>query len=235
MRRCSERDGDLFRLQFDGRESVLALLDRHGSVPLPPYIAHAPEAADERRYQTVYARAPGAVAAPTAGLHFDEPLLERLRAQGVETAFLTLHVGAGTFQPVRVTDLAEHRMHREWYEIPAETAAAVGRARAPRPERDRGGDDRAARARGERAGVGRPAARSPRAAARPISSSPRASGSASSTGWSPTSTCPGRPCSCWSRPSPARTRCARRTGMRSHRATASSATATRCSWIESAG
>jgi S-adenosylmethionine:tRNA ribosyltransferase-isomerase len=99
-------------------------------VPLPPYIAHAPEALDERRYQTVYARAPGAVAAPTAGLHFDEPLLERLRAQGVETAFLTLHVGAGTFQPVRVTELAEHRMHGEWYEIPVETAAAIGRARA---------------------------------------------------------------------------------------------------------
>jgi len=124
------RYDDLFRLHFDGRESVLALLDRHGSVPLPPYIAHPPEAADERRYQTVYARAPGAVAAPTAGLHFDEPLLERLRAQGVETAFLTLHVGAGTFQPVRVADLAEHRMHGEWYEIPAETAAAIGRARA---------------------------------------------------------------------------------------------------------
>jgi S-adenosylmethionine:tRNA ribosyltransferase-isomerase len=124
------RDGDLFRLQFEGRESVLTLLDRHGSVPLPPYIAHEPDAVDERRYQTVYARSPGAVAAPTAGLHFDEPLLERLRAQGVETAFLTLHVGAGTFQPVRVTDLAEHRMHGEWYEIPAGTAAAVGRARA---------------------------------------------------------------------------------------------------------
>jgi S-adenosylmethionine:tRNA ribosyltransferase-isomerase len=124
------REDDLFRLKFDGRESVLTLLDRHGSVPLPPYIAHPPEAADERRYQTVYARAPGAVAAPTAGLHFDEPLLERLRAQGVETAFLTLHVGAGTFQPVRVTDLATHRMHVEWYEIPAEAAAAVDRARA---------------------------------------------------------------------------------------------------------
>ena len=125
-----ERDGDLFRLKFDGHESVLTLLDRHGGVPLPPYIAHAPEALDERRYQTVYARAPGAVAAPTAGLHFDEPLLERLRAQSVETAFLTLHVGAGTFQPVRVTELAEHRMHGEWYEIPVETAAAIGRARA---------------------------------------------------------------------------------------------------------
>jgi S-adenosylmethionine:tRNA ribosyltransferase-isomerase len=124
------RDDDLFRLRFEGAEPVFALLDRHGEVPLPPYIAHAPQATDERRYQTVYARAPGAVAAPTAGLHFEEPLLEQLRVQGVETAFLTLHVGAGTFQPVRVTDLADHRMHNERYEIPAETAAAVGRARA---------------------------------------------------------------------------------------------------------
>jgi S-adenosylmethionine:tRNA ribosyltransferase-isomerase len=97
------RDHDLFRLRFEGAEPVFVLLDRHGEVPLPPYIAHAPDAADERRYQTVYAREPGAVAAPTAGLHFEETLLEQLRAQGVETAFLTLHVGAGTFQPVRVT------------------------------------------------------------------------------------------------------------------------------------
>jgi S-adenosylmethionine:tRNA ribosyltransferase-isomerase len=124
------RGDDLFRLRFDGTDSVFDLLERHGSVPLPPYIAHAAEAADERRYQTVYARAPGAVAAPTAGLHFDEPLLARLRAQGVETAFLTLHVGAGTFQPVRVTDLADHRMHGEWYEIPAATAEAVSRVHA---------------------------------------------------------------------------------------------------------
>ena len=124
------RSDDLFRLRFDGAESVFDLLERHGSVPLPPYISHAAEAADERRYQTVYARAPGAVAAPTAGLHFDEPLLERLRAQGVETAFLTLHVGAGTIQPVRVTDIADHRMHGERYEIPAATAEAVSQARA---------------------------------------------------------------------------------------------------------
>lgn len=124
-----ERDEDLFRLRFDCATPVLALLDRHGEVPLPPYITHAPVAEDERRYQTVYARAPGAVAAPTAGLHFDEPLIARLRAQGVETAFLTLHVGAGTFQPVRVHDLAAHRMHSEWYEIPPETADAVRRAR----------------------------------------------------------------------------------------------------------
>ncbi len=123
------REGDLYRLRFAGPDSVLALLERHGEVPLPPYITHAPAAADERRYQTVYARAPGAVAAPTAGLHFDEPLLERLRGSGVETAFLTLHVGAGTFQPVRVHDLADHRMHSEWYEIPSATADAVRRAR----------------------------------------------------------------------------------------------------------
>ncbi len=121
------RADDLFLLRFDASDSVLAVLDRHGEVPLPPYITHTPDAADRQRYQTVYARTPGAVAAPTAGLHFDQPLLERLRAQGVETAFLTLHVGAGTFQPVRVTSLADHRMHREWYEIPPATADAVRR------------------------------------------------------------------------------------------------------------
>jgi S-adenosylmethionine:tRNA ribosyltransferase-isomerase len=122
------RDDNLFRLRFESPTPVLALLDRHGDLPLPPYITHTPVAEDERRYQTVYARAPGAVAAPTAGLHFDEPLIERLRAQGVETAFLTLHVGAGTFQPVRVGALADHRMHSEWYEIPPATADAVRRA-----------------------------------------------------------------------------------------------------------
>jgi len=121
------REGDLFRLRFDG--DVPALLERHGEVPLPPYITHPPTPADEARYQTVYARAPGAVAAPTAGLHFDRPLLDRLRARGIETAFLTLHVGAGTFQPVRTHAIAAHRMHAERYEIPAATAAAVRRAR----------------------------------------------------------------------------------------------------------
>jgi S-adenosylmethionine:tRNA ribosyltransferase-isomerase len=123
------READLFRLRFEGEASVLELLQRHGSVPLPPYITHPPEAEDERRYQTVYARAPGAVAAPTAGLHFDESLLEALRELGVEPAFLTLHVGAGTFQPVRSRNIDEHRMHREWYEIPAATVDAVRRAR----------------------------------------------------------------------------------------------------------
>jgi S-adenosylmethionine:tRNA ribosyltransferase-isomerase len=124
-----ERRDDLYRLRFAGEDSVFATLDRHGSVPLPPYIGHAPVDEDATRYQTVYARSPGAVAAPTAGLHFDEPLLDRLRERGVELAFLTLHVGAGTFQPVRVTDLAQHRMHSEWFEIPPAAAGAVAAAR----------------------------------------------------------------------------------------------------------
>jgi S-adenosylmethionine:tRNA ribosyltransferase-isomerase len=106
------------------------LLERHGKLPLPPYIQRPAEASDEARYQTVYAQARGSVAAPTAGLHFDQPLLDALRAKGVELAWLTLHVGAGTFQPVRVDDLARHRMHRERYVIPVDTAAALVAARA---------------------------------------------------------------------------------------------------------
>jgi len=124
------RVGEFYHLRFPEGASVLELLERHGSVPLPPYIAHSPQAEDERRYQTVYARAPGAVAAPTAGLHFDDALLDALRARGVELAYITLHVGAGTFQPVRAKNLAEHRMHAEHYEIPAATVAAVAGARA---------------------------------------------------------------------------------------------------------
>ncbi|MBI2316406.1 MAG: tRNA preQ1(34) S-adenosylmethionine ribosyltransferase-isomerase QueA [Betaproteobacteria bacterium] len=123
------RHDDLYRLRFFGDAPLAALLERHGAVPLPPYIARPPAAEDERRYQTVYARSPGAAAAPTAGLHFDEPLLAALSAAGVESAFLTLHVGAGTFQPVRSQDLSQHRMHAERYEIPAQTAAAVAAAR----------------------------------------------------------------------------------------------------------
>ncbi|WP_333839412.1 tRNA preQ1(34) S-adenosylmethionine ribosyltransferase-isomerase QueA [Pelomicrobium sp.] len=124
------REGTFFRLRFHDEADLFTLLERHGEVPLPPYIEHAPGAEDERRYQTVYARTPGAVAAPTAGLHFDEAMLERLRQAGAETAFLTLHVGAGTFQPVREEDLSRHVMHHEWYRIPEETVAAVERARA---------------------------------------------------------------------------------------------------------
>jgi S-adenosylmethionine:tRNA ribosyltransferase-isomerase len=124
------RQEDLFLLRFHGEAGVLPLLARFGTVPLPPYIEHVPDAEDEVRYQTVYARAPGAVAAPTAGLHFDAEMLNRLRAGGVRTAFLTLHVGAGTFQPVRSASIAEHRMHAEWYEIPQTTIDAIEAARA---------------------------------------------------------------------------------------------------------
>ena len=122
------RAGEFWQLRFD--DPVLAALDHEGELPLPPYITHAPDAEDERRYQTVYAREPGSVAAPTAGLHFDEPLLERLRERGVGLAFVTLHVGAGTFQPVRVEDLSRHRMHAERYCVPPQTAAAIDAARA---------------------------------------------------------------------------------------------------------
>lgn len=122
-----ERAGEFWRLRFD--EPVLQVLDREGRLPLPPYIEHTPGTDDEQRYQTVYARTPGSVAAPTAGLHFDDALLERLRTQGVNTAFVTLHVGAGTFQPVRVEDLSLHRMHAERYSVPSDTAAAIAQAR----------------------------------------------------------------------------------------------------------
>lgn len=125
-----ERRGDLYLLRFGGSAGVFELLEQHGHLPLPPYITHAESKEDEARYQTVYAHRPGAVAAPTAGLHFDEAMLARLRGMGVELAWLTLHVGAGTFQPVRVANLAEHKMHSERYDIPQSTVAAVARARA---------------------------------------------------------------------------------------------------------
>ncbi len=126
------RVGEFYHLRFPESGTVLELLERHGSVPLPPYITRPPRSEDERRYQTVYARSAGAVAAPTAGLHFDEPLLAALAKRGVEFAWVTLHVGAGTFQPVRVKNLAKHRMHGERYEIPPATTAAIGRTRARR-------------------------------------------------------------------------------------------------------
>ncbi len=125
-----ERRGDLYLLRFGGSAGVLELLERHGRLPLPPYITHAASEEDAARYQTVYAHRPGAVAAPTAGLHFDAPMLARLRDMGVQLAWLTLHVGAGTFQPVRVSKLAEHRMHSERYDIPPATVQAITRARA---------------------------------------------------------------------------------------------------------
>lgn len=122
-----ERQGEFFTLYFPS--DVFALLEQYGNLPLPPYIAHQADEFDEQRYQTVYNRVPGAVAAPTAGLHFDQNLLEKCQQMGVNLAYVTLHVGAGTFQPVRTENLSEHQMHSEWYEIPAATVAAVSAAR----------------------------------------------------------------------------------------------------------
>jgi S-adenosylmethionine:tRNA ribosyltransferase-isomerase len=121
-------DASLFRLRLPA--DPLALLERHGHVPLPPYIARADDAADAARYQTVFAERPGAVAAPTAALHFDAALLAALAARGIERTTVTLHVGAGTFQPVRSSNLAEHVMHRERFEVDAAAVAAIARARA---------------------------------------------------------------------------------------------------------
>jgi S-adenosylmethionine:tRNA ribosyltransferase-isomerase len=123
-----ERAGEFYELQFPS--DVFELIEAHGRLPLPPYIDHAADAFDEQRYQTVYAKTPGAVAAPTAGLHFDQALLDRLRARGVQFAYVTLHVGAGTFQPVRTDDLAQHTMHSEWYTIAQSTVDAVRAAQA---------------------------------------------------------------------------------------------------------
>jgi len=125
--RWPDADGALFRLRFS--DDPYALMERHGHVPLPPYIEHDDTAEDERRYQTVFARNPGAVAAPTAALHFDDGVLAALDARGVQRASVTLHVGAGTFQPVKGEDIAAHHMHSEWYRIPAETLAALERTR----------------------------------------------------------------------------------------------------------
>ncbi|HUW51561.1 MAG TPA: tRNA preQ1(34) S-adenosylmethionine ribosyltransferase-isomerase QueA [Sulfuricella sp.] len=125
-----ERQGELYCLRFAGEDSVLDLLEQYGSLPLPPYITHAPDEFDETRYQTVYAREPGAVAAPTAGLHFDPAMLAQIEKRGVKTAYVTLHVGAGTFQPVRVEEIAEHKMHSEWYTVSQQTVDAVRQARA---------------------------------------------------------------------------------------------------------
>ncbi|MDE2611958.1 MAG: tRNA preQ1(34) S-adenosylmethionine ribosyltransferase-isomerase QueA [Burkholderiales bacterium] len=121
-------DGALFRLRWP--DDPFALMARHGHVPLPPYVEHGDSADDERRYQTVFAARPGAVAAPTAALHFDAGVLAALDARGVRRAAITLHVGAGTFQPVRVEDLTAHRMHSEWFEVGADSAAAIAATRA---------------------------------------------------------------------------------------------------------
>lgn len=123
-----ERVGEFFTLYFPS--DIFTLLETFGRLPLPPYIEHDADDFDEQRYQTVYNRVPGAVAAPTAGLHFDEALLQRCQDKGIKLAYVTLHVGAGTFQPVRTENLADHQMHSEWYTVPDETVAAVQATKA---------------------------------------------------------------------------------------------------------
>ena len=126
--RWPEPQGPLFHLRLSG--DAYALMAAHGHVPLPPYVTHADTAEDESRYQTVFAQKPGAVAAPTAALHFDDALLAAIATRGVQHACVTLHVGAGTFQPVKTESLADHVMHRERYHVPPETVQAIADCRA---------------------------------------------------------------------------------------------------------
>jgi len=123
------RKGEFFHLRFEDAEEVAAVLERHGHLPLPPYIIHSADSEDDARYQTVFAREPGAVAAPTAGLHFDETMLQVLQDKGVKIAYVTLHVGAGTFKPVRTENIEEHVMHSEQYFIPRDTVDAIAQTK----------------------------------------------------------------------------------------------------------
>ena len=123
------RHGALFELKFDTDQSVLDILEKIGHMPLPPYIDRPDEDSDKERYQTVYNEKPGAVAAPTAGLHFDEALLEKIKAKGVELAFVTLHVGAGTFQPVKVDEISDHIMHAEYVEVSDDVVAQINKTK----------------------------------------------------------------------------------------------------------
>lgn len=124
------REHDFYTLQFEHKSAVIELLERYGNLPLPPYISRPVEKSDELRYQTIFAARPGAVAAPTAGLHFDEHMLELLRKMGVVVAHVTLHVGSGTFQPVRVENIVDHKMHSEIFNVPAETVERIQQAKA---------------------------------------------------------------------------------------------------------
>ena len=121
------RQGDLFHLELihSAQQTVFSLLEQFGHIPLPPYVERADEQADLQRYQTVYAKEKGAVAAPTAGLHFDDALLEPIKKKGINSAWVTLHVGAGTFQPVRVDNILDHKMHSETVDVPMETVAKI--------------------------------------------------------------------------------------------------------------
>jgi S-adenosylmethionine:tRNA ribosyltransferase-isomerase len=124
------RQDDLFLLKILSDRPILDLLNEYGALPLPPYITHAADETDDERYQTVYAKIPGAVAAPTAGLHFDEAMLKRLQDKGARIAYVTLHVGAGTFQPVRVDNIHAHKMHSELYSVPQETVDLIEATKA---------------------------------------------------------------------------------------------------------
>lgn len=123
------REGEFYLLRFDSHSDVLTALDCYGHIPLPPYIRRQDDSHDKSRYQTVYAREQGAVAAPTAGLHFDEAMLTQLQQQGIEMAFVTLHVGAGTFQPVRTDDIQQHQMHKEWMRLSPDTVNRIEQAK----------------------------------------------------------------------------------------------------------
>jgi S-adenosylmethionine:tRNA ribosyltransferase-isomerase len=224
------REGELFDLRFP--QAVLNLLDAHGATPLPPYITHAADAVDDSCYQTVHAREPGAVAAPTAGLHFDQAMLERLQARGVERAFVTLHVGAGTFRPVRVQNLADHIMHAEFYTVPQATVDAIAHVRA-----QASGSSRSARPASERwnrlhtmprhkpAHPMRPYARR---RAILVCSLRRAIATGSSTRWSPIFTYRNPSCLCWFPPSRALIPYVRPTFTPWRNAIVFSATATLC-------
>jgi len=124
------RENDFYRLRFDHKDTVIELLDRYGNLPLPPYISREVTQEDEIRYQTIYAKENGAVAAPTAGLHFDEAMLLKLREMGIIIAYVTLHVGAGTFQPVKVENINDHKMHREIYHVPEKTVEDIRLAKS---------------------------------------------------------------------------------------------------------
>jgi S-adenosylmethionine:tRNA ribosyltransferase-isomerase len=123
------RQDEFFRIRIEGAENVISVLEKIGKMPLPPYIERDEEGHDRERYQTVYASERGAVAAPTAGLHFDAVLLDALSKKGIDIAFVTLHVGAGTFQPVRVSDIRDHRMHKEWIQVPQQVVDQVNRTK----------------------------------------------------------------------------------------------------------
>ncbi|HSS45942.1 MAG TPA: tRNA preQ1(34) S-adenosylmethionine ribosyltransferase-isomerase QueA, partial [Burkholderiales bacterium] len=123
------REDEFYQVRFESGRTVFELLERHGVTPLPPYIARPAAELDETRYQTVYAREPGAVAAPTAGLHFDAAMLDNLRERGVKMAYVTMHIGAGTFQPVRTENIAEHKMHGECHSLPVATVKMIEEAK----------------------------------------------------------------------------------------------------------